>query len=98
MLMRECVLLLKPTKRLSSLSAIVLEIQGWDVGVLFFKKRKKKTELDIFLETSAMAIYNVLVYLECLLVWTFKTKHRFYQDRPQTDSKERKAKKKELFF
>lgn len=80
MLMRECVLLLKPTKRLSSLSAIVLEIQGWDVGVLFFKKRKKKTELDIFLETSAMAIYNVLVYLECLLVWTFKTKHRFYQD------------------
>lgn len=43
-------------------------------------KTKQKTELDIFLETSALAIYNALVYLECLLVWTFKTKHRFYQD------------------
>lgn len=46
----------------------------------FLRNKKTKTELEIFLETSAMAIYNVLVYLECLLVWTFKTKHRFYQD------------------
>lgn len=46
----------------------------------FLRNKKTKTESDIFLETSAMAIYNVLVYLECLLVWTFKTKHRFYQD------------------
>lgn len=64
MLMRQCALLLKPTKHLSSLSATVLEIQGRDVGVLFFKKKINKKNLNwiIFLEISAMAIYNAVVY------------------------------------